>query len=435
MLNCCSKLIASVFLILFIAVTPVIWLLLNVDLLMLRSELYKQALVEQKFYSRLMPLIVDMMGKSEGFNPCGEGSTDPRCQLEGPNDPHDDFVVKIISSARSDLKTCLQSSLGDSAFSALANARRVTTSGETSLTRACIKKYGFPAGVTSQGGMPPNIWILEPSDWQVILTTLVTPEWLQKTIESLLDQVFAYLDRKSDSVKISMTDLKSRLNGESGKALIAQMVRAQPPCTKDQLSQMLTGLTGNRRDPIACRPPEDMMPTVMKEVEKVASNAFSNIPNEVDVTQNMKSSSTPSSKEDPRDAFNRARTFLRLSILIPIVLFMLMTLFAVRSLGGLLRWWGAPLLIVGIIGFTIALAIGIGKEVALASLLTPDRLRTMPFTPSVVQLGTDVAKQIANTFTLWLVGQAIVIAGIGFVLLVASFFSKRNTDFKFATAA
>ncbi len=60
--------------------------------------------------------------------------------------------------------------------------------------------------------------------------------------------------------------------------------------------------------------------------------------------------------QGPLPFLRTIRLGARLSPLIPVALLWLVALFAVRSWRGLMRWWGIPLLLAGLIGAALAVA-------------------------------------------------------------------------------
>lgn len=84
-------------------------------------------------------------------------------------------------------------------------------------------------------------------------------------------------------------------------------------------------------------------------VEIALSEAVAAFPDEADMTQVFEGESGETTspdaggeQQDPRSTLRLIRLGLRLSPLIPVVLLLLVALFAVRSRKGLLRWWGIP---------------------------------------------------------------------------------------------
>ena len=109
------------------------------------------------------------------------------------------------------------------------------------------------AYVTENAGALPFLQLLTPEDWQNNIVLLLPPEELRAMANQALDSTFDYLNGRSNSVAITLVPVKAQLAGESGVQLVLQILRRQPACTSEQLTQMALGLFGGQIT--LCNPP------------------------------------------------------------------------------------------------------------------------------------------------------------------------------------
>jgi hypothetical protein len=202
-------------------------------------------------------------------------------------------------------------------------------------------------------GPPAYLRILSDDDWEYLIATLLEPEWLQTTVESVLDQVFDNLnsDAPPEPISISLVELKTKFEGPVGGPVGYQAVLAllekQPPCSAEQLLQLGAAqlFGGEVDDFLLCKPPEILMdvvdPLMRVAIQSAAEHPLSDVSGSTDIKE---------FGDDPIQSFFIARSFLRFGFLIPLAFLFLMTVFAVRSVRDWLLWWGVPLLLTGLIG-------------------------------------------------------------------------------------
>lgn len=277
----------------------------------------------------------------------------------------------------------------------------------------------FPALVAGQivsrtpadtgNGLPESVRHLSQADYEAILADLLPAAWLQTQAEGAIDQVFSYLDadEPAAAIKVSLAEVKARVAGEEGVRAALRLVRSWPPCTIGQLAAWAGA--GIEEIP-TCRPPEEVLTAFTPKIRELLSEvATRQIPDEI-------SASMP--EDDPRPVFRQVLAGARLSPLLPVVLILLVTLFGVRSLKGLLRWWGIPFLIVGLAGIGLAGAILPGTNWAIAHWDIAARADVAE--SGLVRAGLDVGRYVVRMLATWFAVEAGAIALLGLVLLGVS---------------
>lgn len=113
-------------------------------------------------------------------------------------------------------------------------------------------------------------------------------------------------------------------------------------------------------DLLSCRPPQEIIDEYMLSIEENLDEFVGELPDEAVIGENfMDGDPDESSASDDGDmqigqTIRRIRSYLRLSLVVPGVLLLLIGVFGVRSFRDLLRWWGIPLLIAGLVALVIS---------------------------------------------------------------------------------
>jgi hypothetical protein len=275
--------------------------------------------------------------------------------------------------------------------------------------------------VTQNPNLPTFVKTLTVSNWEATIASVLPPQELKAITDEALDSIFNYINRRSDSVVVSVIPLKSHLVGPAGVEVIKQILRAQPACTPEQLQAIALGfLTGG--DILLCSPPEDVVAFLTPVIESQIQVLAVAIPEQITLIPNVLSG-TPN---DPRLRLNNVRLILLLSPLIPVMFLLAILVFVVRDLKGWLNWWGWPLMLTGmgslLLAWLGAPAVGLIVRVFMqrqgASFIPPILLTTLQETASSVT--SEILFPVA-------IG-GLILAVLGFTMAVAALFVVRRQE-------
>ena len=274
--------------------------------------------------------------------------------------------------------------------------------------------------ITQTPNLPTFVKTLTVTNWETTIVSVLPPQEVKAITDQALESVFDYINRRTNSVVISVVPLKSRLVGPSGVEVVKQVLRAQPACTPEQLQAIALGfLSGG--DILLCSPPEDVMALLTPVIEaQIPALAFA-IPDQITLIPEALSG-TPA---DPRLRINNARLLLLFSPLLPMTFLLAVTLFAVRGLRDWLIWWGLPLsltgagsLLVAVLGAPVVGLIVRGFIQARgASFIPPIFLSTLQETAS------SVTSEILNPVAIG----GLILAVVGVTMTAAALFVVRKT--------
>lgn len=370
-LTACARLIAALFAAVFIVAALISLLLFNAERHFVNSDLYKRVLLEERVYDSLPRLLSTQIAAGMTHNPCDEDPSS--CEGEGEAEPEDD-----------------------------------------------------------EGGPPEYFQNMDAGQWELLLGEILSANWLQEQTESVIDQFFEFLesDETTPSLAISLVDIKARLLGGNGVDTVLKIVDVQPPCNNDQLSELKDMIENDmsEADLLSCRPPQELLDRSIITIEDTLNEVIGSLPDETLLGENFMDSEASEQPEENADeiqigrTLRRIRTIMQWSPIVPIVLLLLVLAFGVRSFRDLLRWWGIPLMVTGL----IALIFSILSMPIFNWLLRTFVEDQIPgyFSTEFVQLGFDLGRSAIRSYVKTITLQAGILSLVGLVFSAVSTFIK-----------
>lgn len=472
-----AKTMAVFFAALFIAIAPLIFLILNVDHTLLNSSTYTGALIENNFYERFPALVAEEFSMVKTFlaDPCkasplmcaiegaapelqaclmgtlgeeaymeiGTGkrnATQPEldasqacldqfgipASTSGPDNGSPDENPLAVASA--EVQNCAHQSLGDDVYNALKDAQRMPDETESRKVIACYEQAGETPPSSITGGNMPFLDNLTIEQWQELFLILLPPDILQYMTESALDETFAYLNGERDTASLPMDKFKANLISGGGDDLILLILSAQPTCTEEQIAQLQSASFGEEGSPpIFCAAQGKTLAILSTELRRQLNEAISSVPNKATFikppsTSDSSNENGPFSGKNPQEVLKKINLVIHLSPLLPLVLLLLVAVFGVRSVKGWLRWWGIPILIVGLITLIIGIALRPLLDWAWINYIVA---KIPPLvSASLGELGHSLAVSLIRDFATWIMIEAALIFALGLGGIIGSYFVK-----------
>lgn len=275
--------------------------------------------------------------------------------------------------------------------------------------------------VAENGSALPFLQLLSSEDWQNNIVLVLPPEELRAMANQVLDSTFDYLNGRSNSVVITLVPVKAQLAGESGVQLVLQILRRQPACTAEQLTQMALGFFGGQ---IAlCNPPEQALGIMLPFIQTQVQSMSAVFPNELTLV----SPALSGTAADPRAELNTVRSIIRFTPFVPLLLLLAIAAFAVRTLVDWLTWWGWPLMFAGgasaLIGLLGSPLIGGILEVVIQS------QRFFPLPPAFASLIAETASGVARQMLIPVLVQGLILGVLGLAMVsFALLLAHRHTE-------
>jgi hypothetical protein len=258
----------------------------------------------------------------------------------------------------------------------------------------------------------PFVQQLTSEDWAAIIQTVMPAEQLQAMTEEAITQIFAYLNNETNDPHISLLPLKQKLAGPAGLNAAIHLIHSQPDCTAEQLVQLIASF-----GQVLCNPPQDILNLAKPILQAQLNSIAANIPDRISLAS--------AGPQSPRLRSLRViRLIMQFSPLIPLAFLFAVTLFAVRTFKGWLKWWGWPFLIAGAIGAILGISGAPYLRLALENFVLHRTQLTIP--PELSNVAGAVMDSILREIFRPAGWQALILAGVGLLMLVIAFIISRQ---------
>jgi len=272
-------------------------------------------------------------------------------------------------------------------------------------------------------GLAPELKRLTQSDWEIMISEILTADALQTQAESVIDQLFVYVNTpgKPLKLKVSLVDFKQKLDGEEGFRATMHIIDAQPDCNSEEWAVFIASGSYQFEDVPFCRPPNEVVAASEPYIRDALHDLTTAIPNETYLENNATASNRTTRTDDGRDELQRVRRWIWLSLCLPVGLILLTAVFGVRSFTGCGLWLGLPMMFTGLFTFTAALITWMLPGWLIARNAPGGQVTIEGLAPGLTQALVDVGISIAHSAarTLGLIGILLILLGLG--VLIAGF--------------
>ena len=224
--------------------------------------------------------------------------------------------------------------------------------------------HNDPTASPEERAMSGYLATLSSDDWDSILEALAPASWLQSEFDQNIQAVFDWLDGNDPipSILFDMTPLKERLAGPEGEQVARTIVASWPMCSSEDAAANLAILNDEAAEDAVAAPcqlegPDNIR--LIQEVNDVVLTAAGAIPDNIPEQRTL----TQPSPQQEMDILNVklaigiTRRVAHLVFLIPLILFVLIELVAVRSFKSLFSWYGWPLVLGGLLSLVPIVAL------------------------------------------------------------------------------
>jgi hypothetical protein len=206
---------------------------------------------------------------------------------------------------------------------------------------ASARKNGGPEAERADGDFGALLADFSQADLQTLIGAALPADYVRAQCDEVIDQFFAYVhsDAARPSVKLSLVDLKNRLSGGVMEDAYIRVLQTKPPCASEPRSL-----------PTACCPPAERLPELRERFREMISPAVREMPDSVDLFDERTAGSAEAVYATLAKVRGRVQVLAviaRWSWVAPVLLLVGVAVFGVRSLRGLLLWWGVPCLLAG----------------------------------------------------------------------------------------
>jgi hypothetical protein len=395
-----ARVLAILFTVSFVILALVSILILQFEKRIWNAETYQNALEEQQVFDRMPRVIAEQLIMAENYNPCAENPL-------------------LCESASPELQGCAKQALGEDRYKALTEGQEKLTPADQALFQHCLQQFPLPTNQPQGGGPPLLVEVLTVSDWETLIAALLPSQDLKSIADSFLDQLFRYLNKQQDQVVISLTQIKGRIAGPEGLNALLTIIRAQPACTDVQITTILYTVESGGTNIEMCAPPEEILVTLKPILQNQLELLSEQIPYEATV---IKPQDTANASPLAGISIRWVHFSLRASPLLPLLMLLFISLFAVRTPKSWLRWWGIPFFVSGL----LTLGVGASLPAIFNAVWVNTLAQRVPayISLGLITLGHDLFASVLHTFSEGIVIAGLILGLVGLGMWVGSCFVK-----------
>lgn len=196
---------------------------------------------------------------------------------------------------------------------------------------------------------------LTTDDWETLTELLLPAPWIKGELERNVDALFDWFDGPDikPDIRFDLGEVKQRFGGEEGQESLELVVASWPACSESE-SQLVEDYLDDKigvEDFPACQPKGDLMNRLMDDLSGSMVTTAKEWP---DFAPDRQAEDSPFATAE-RDQWLGLKFVLRVArrvsyllFLFPLVLLLLIEIFAVRSFKSLFKWYGWALLLGGL---------------------------------------------------------------------------------------
>ena len=235
---------------------------------------------------------------------------------------------------------------------------------EAGLANTCLDSNApQPVNSVETGGLGQEgrafIHALNEDQWNRLVGYLLPPHEVQKSLEAGIDEIIAYFRGEADRAGFPFVDLKTRLSGMTERQLTELLLHSPPRCTLEQETKIMSGETGSV--PIFCAATNGTSQVLVRDLQRRLNLLAGEFPAQLTVIEAPPPLHPPGIRRilgnDLKATLQTLQTNSQYIPFLPAGVLVLVTILAVRSLRGLLRWWSIPIFIAGLLTLILSLAV------------------------------------------------------------------------------
>jgi hypothetical protein len=282
--------------------------------------------------------------------------------------------------------------------------------------------------------MPAALQNLQYEEYERMLRAVLPPEWVAAEIEAVIDEFWAYMNFQTTALDmtIELDEPKERLTGPGSDVVIQTIMNTWPECTSTELQGILQDMeVGAAGSMPLCRPPLEYRPAFVETVRSGLLIFSVMLPDRVSFVQLLEIVEPNEQRRGERVAqtfqtYRTLRGVMRTAPLLMAITMLLIGAAAFRRPRSFLTGWGGPLMIGGVIGMVIAVAIGLAGNLIAESVV---RQLTVTRPAGMFQALVSMVRSVSNSFTLYtsLSGLIVAVVGAG-MFLFGRFYPGRNEE-------
>ncbi len=196
---------------------------------------------------------------------------------------------------------------------------------------------------------------LTTEDWEALTELLLPAPWIKGELERNVEALFKWFDGPNirPDIYFELGEVKERFSGKEGQEALDLVVASWPACSPTE-SQLVEAYLDDDLDAAefpACQPNGDLKERLMDDLSESMVTTGKDLPKFAPDREYMDNPIDPAERDQwlgIKFVLRVARRVSYLLFLIPLVLLLLIEIFAIRSFKGLFKWYGWASLLGGL---------------------------------------------------------------------------------------
>lgn len=259
--------------------------------------------------------------------------------------------------------------------------------------------------------------------WRKIKAEVLTDEMINEWVPALVNGLYAWIDSDAvlPQVELDLRKLKAIVDSEHGRNSIVIAYDQLPPCTTEQIDDFKSRLNAAPPDTEVfynlCEFPNPWHDDQVNDYLQSLNDLVDSTPEDFALGRAIDdSSNTSASLAVVKQQLLMLRFLYRWGWIVPLICLLLILALVIRSLHSLGIWWGAPLLLSGLLGVLL----GLLYRLAIGWLFNSQLLSLVPelARPQVVSSASRLAGGMFRPMLI----EAIIIAVAGLIIVAVGAF-------------
>jgi hypothetical protein len=279
-------------------------------------------------------------------------------------------------------------------------------------------------GATTDFDLARALSFLDQDEVEGVFDLLIPPDWARSQLSAAFRGLYDWMDNDlpAPAVPMDLRPIQQSLVSGGAARVVETILDSWPACTVQQLDELSRSALAGQLPMQYCEPSEPYRSAIAVLATQALIEQARALPPKIDLLARDPSQPTDdlASVMALKEQLRTLRALTRWGWLLPFSLLGVIMALVVRSLRGLARWWGLPLLGGGLLSF-----LGVFVASALAERLTAQALQGVSPDELVRLLGSILDGLRDQILGRMLVHSLLIILGAGLLLGLGLVLARR----------
>jgi hypothetical protein len=279
-------------------------------------------------------------------------------------------------------------------------------------------------GATTDFDLARALSFLDQDEVEGVFDLLIPPDWARSQLSEAFRGLYDWMDNDlpAPAVPLDLRPIQQSLISGGAARVVETILDSWPACTVQQLDELSRAALAGQLPMQYCEPSEPYRSAISVFATQALIEQARALPPKIDLLARDPAQPTddPASVMALKEQLRFLRALTRWGWLLPFSFLGLIMALVVRSLRGLARWWGLPLLAGGLLSF-----FGVFVASALAERLTARALQRVSPDELVRLLGSILDGLRDRILGRMIVHSLLIILGAGLLLALGLVLARR----------